>query len=358
MAERPAIDIVEEPELQPAVAAAPAVAVESTPLVRAATDRVAMFDAMRVVAAFSVVLMHTPQGGPWDPIARAQRFGPALFTTAAIILLSRSLQRRPDQAFGTYSLRRIHRLGLPLVLWSLIYAGFYWLNQRFLGGRNDVDFGVGFLLGGASIHLWFLPFLLIVGILAFPVLKFVQYHPETRYWLAAVLLLCMVASLFIPQKYPDFDRGVRIFLEQSVWSVPTAFAGLAIAIVIPKRIPESATPFIFAIGGAIFVAASYASYRGIKSPVIQLAKAFAVTGIALAPWSPWIVRKLATLGTLSFGVYLVHFMYVTALRELGKRVASPTEIWFYPAIVVVAFVLSYATAIAANRTKWGKVLFP
>lgn len=369
--DRSSMSFNEEPDLLPRAAdagvmgddsaVADASAAESSPAVvaRPITQRIPMFDAMRVIAGFSVVFMHTPQVGPWERIARAQRFGVALFVTAAIILLWRSLQRRPEQTFGEYAVRRCQRLGVPLILWSLIYAAFYWANQRFLGGRNDVDFGLGFLLGGAAIHLWFLPFLLVVCILAFPLLKFAARYPDMRYWLCAVLVLCAVASLFLPFKFPGYDRGVRIFLEQSLWSVPTALAGLAIAMVLPKRIPESATPFIFAIGGAVYLAACYAAYRGISTPVIQAFKAIAVTSIALAPWSPRIVQKLAVFGTLSFGVYLVHLLFVTTLRELGRHAGiSPAQIWFYPAVTVVAFGLSYACAITARKTRWGKLLFP
>ena len=151
---------------------------------------------------------------------------------------------------------------------------------------------------------------------------------------------------------------MRVFLEQSIWSVPTAFAGVAIALIIPKRISESAVPYLLAIGGALYIAASYAAWKGLKTPVIQLVKAVAVTGIALAPWSPMLVRSLAKLGTLSFGVYLVHLLFVTTFRELGKKIASPTDIWFYPAVVLLSFVLSYACAILCSKSRLGKVLFP
>ena len=51
-------------------------------------------------------------------------------------------------------------------------------------------------------------------------------------------------------------------------------------------------------------------------------------------------------------------MFVTAFRELGRRVASPTEIWFYPAVVVLSFGLSDACAIFFSRFRIGKILFP
>jgi len=83
-----------------------------------------------------------------------------------------------------------------------------------------------------------------------------------------------------------------------------------------------------------------------------------VAMVALSHWSPRLVQWLGHLGTLSFGVYLVHLIWVNVFREVGRRVTSPDPVWFYPAVAVAAFAASYASAVLANRTRLGKVLFP
>lgn len=364
--ENAAIDLDEADDDDPALSMAPApfsvrvpVAARAAEVVAApAAERVAMFDAMRVVAAFGVVWAHTPLTGVWHRVSGATRFGVAFFLIAAMILLARSLARRPGQRLADYAAARASRLLLPLALWSVIYVAFYWAVGRFLGGRNDVQIGPGLLLGGAAIHLWFLPFVLVACVAAFPVLKFGQTHPEARTWLVPVLGMAAAVAMFLPTAYPTLDRGTRIFLETASWSVPTTLAGVAIALVYPRRLNATAATLLTAAGFVLFAAAAYAAWTGVRSPAVQLAKGVAVAMVALSPWSPPAVTRLAKLGTLSFGVYLVHLLFVTLFRELGGRIASPAALWFYPAVAVLAFAASYGCAVAFNRTRVGKVLFP
>ncbi|HEX8912239.1 MAG TPA: acyltransferase family protein [Humisphaera sp.] len=333
------------------------------PAAAPAAGRVVMFDAMRVAAALAVVVAHTPLvGTPWGNVWKhatgSLRFGVSFFIVAGMILLARSIARRPDQTLAAYASARAARLLPPLAAWSAIYAGFYWAMAAWLGARNDVVPGPGLVLGGAAIHLWFLPFILAAGVAGFPLLRLAQRRPAARRWLLPALAAAAGAAMCVPNKVEGFDRGTSWFLSQAAWSLPTVFAAVAVAMVYPRRVTGRAAGAAAAAGAVAFVVACALAYKGVSSPAIQLAKGVAVSLVALAPWSPAPVRWLARLGTLSFGVYLCHLLFVTLFRELGGRVVPAGHAAFYPAVTVLAFAASYSAAVLANRTRAGKVLFP
>lgn len=324
----------------------------------APATRMPMFDAMRVLAAFGVVWMHTPQEGPWLKVANTVRFGVAFFTMAALILLARSLDRRPEQRLLDYAAGRAKRLIVPLLLWTTIYVAFYAAMNRAFGMTVYIQPNAGLLVGGAAVHLWFLPFILFACVAAFPLLQAVQAAPQSKVWLVPVLLSAGVASAFIPRNFDHLNHGIRIFFLNATWAVPTYFFGLAAALLYPKQLAGAWRFVIPSVGLILFAAAAALAWKGVQSPAIQAAKGLAVAMVALTPWSPRFVRVLAKFGTLSFGVYLVHLLFVVLFREIGKQFAPTSAIWFYPAVAALAFATSYGVAILANRTKAGKVLFP
>ena len=308
---------------------------------------------------------------PQTPIgsltADAARFGTAFFTVAALILAIRSLDRRPDQSFSGYAITRTKRLGIPLILWSAIYAVFYLILEAVLKKNLRAGYGIGVILGGASTHLWFLPYILLACVAGFPVLKFAHLNPISKHWLVPLLIVAGAAFLFVgvPVQFTSADPsssitdvGLRDFLFYTTWSLPTFFWGLAIAIVYPKKLSNTLSNVIAIAGVLLFIAAFTVSLKGYSSPVIQALKGVAAAGIALSHWSPKFVRVLAKYGTLSFGVYLVHMLFVTLFREVGGMYIPTSKLWFYPAVAVLSFFCAYAVSIVCNKSRLGKVLFP
>jgi peptidoglycan/LPS O-acetylase OafA/YrhL len=322
---------------------------------------------MRAIAALSVMWTHAPLigthwGNIWKHVAGAMRFGVPFFTIAALILLNRSIAKRPEEPVGVYAKGRFARLVPPLIVWSVIYIVFYAVMRHF-GGGKQVPIGPGLLLGGAAIHLWFLPFILIACVLAFPLLKAVRAKPGLKPIVAFTLCLAAAGAVFLPNRFPPeryggIDAGALFFFEQAIWNLPTFFAGIAIAMYYPQSLTARQSFIASLVGMVIVVAAAVLAYKRVSSSGIQLAKGFGISLIALSTWSPWFVRKLAWFGRLSFGVYLVHLLYVSLFRDMGGWWFDIRHVAFYPVVTLLAFVASYATAVLANRVAWAKFLFP
>ena len=342
-----------------------------------------LFDAMRVLAALAVVCTHTPEIGIWKRVTSAMQFGVSFFTIAALILLARSIGRRPEQTFLAYTSARVRRIAVPLLLWSAIYVAFFWLMHRAFGTRvwgyyelrtrGALEIMRGFLLGGAAIHLWFLPFILATCVGAFGLLKLAHQSRFARQGLVATMVilgaLAVVALHWAAAKSPGgslsagplahFDRGTRLFLEYSLWTLPTLFWAIAIAMVYPKNLSDRAAAIMAALGAILFIVSALAAWNGVQSPAIRAAKGVAVAMMALSHWSPRFVQVLARWGMLSFGVYLVHLLFVTLIRELGYKAGmTGGRIWFYPAVALAAFMASYACTMVMSRHRLGRLLFP
>ncbi|MDB5297106.1 MAG: hypothetical protein JWO31_3089, partial [Phycisphaerales bacterium] len=205
----------------------------------AAADRLPMFDAMRVVAAFAVVCTHAADVDAWRRTASALQFGVAFFTVSALVLLAHSLRRRPDQSWADYAVARAGRLLVPFALWTAVYVGFYYALHRATGHVGWVGYGFGhvrwwrtvpsLMLGGAAVHLWFLPFILVACVAGFPVLRYARGHPAARRWMVPVLVGLGMAAAFLPDPPRGTHLGTRTFLRFAAMTAPTVCWGLALA---------------------------------------------------------------------------------------------------------------------------------
>ncbi len=349
-------------ELDPAVA-------QADVAVKPRTERLAMFDAMRVLAALAVIFTHVSQSGLAKKLSGSLQFGVAFFTVAAMILLARSIARRPSQKWLDYTRVRTQRVMGPLLVWTAIYVVFFYGIYRVFGRGVWVDeyhFDttavpkslLGLLLGGAAIHLWYLPFILIACIGAFPLLKIAHARPIVRY--AGAVALAVLGWLCIKIQYnpTGYGYGTDTFLRLSLYTMPSLCWAIAMAMVYPKHVKSSHAIWIVPAGVALFIACAYASWQGMSSPLIRAGKGVAAGVISLAPWSPLIVQLLAKLGQLSFGVYLVHFLFVHVSREVVAKLVGPVGLTGVLAQTALVFVISYVCVFACSRTKWGKLLFP
>jgi peptidoglycan/LPS O-acetylase OafA/YrhL len=256
----------------------------------------------------------------------------------------------------------------PLLIWTAIYVGFFYVMYRFAGhgawrqyafaSHSWIENAVGLLLGGAAIHLWFLPFILLACVIAFPLLQLAHIKPASRYLIIPLLLLIGFAGTFLPRPSADAALGIRVFLEYSTYTITTLCGAIALAMVYPKHLRSELAIWIVVCGIGLFAVCSYASWQGISSPLIRAGKGVAAGVVSLAPWSPLFVQWLAKLGTLSFGVYLLHLLMVQVTREATARWYGPVGLGGVLVQTAVAFVASYACVYACSRGRLGKLLFP
>ncbi len=340
--------------------------------------RLVWADLVRVVAICGVVLIHASAqtllsrraavahpdwwwaAHLYDAFAR-----PAvpLFVMVSGALL---LDPRREAAPGAFLRRRLPRLLVPLLFWSLLYLAW---NVRYhevrLGGALDIAKAI--LAGPVYTHLWFLYMLLGLYLLT-PVLQ-PYLRAASRgnqlylggLWFTAVAAVPMLAR-------PPFELKVGIQFEGVTAFLGYFVLGRTLAEAIPRLRSRALLPLAaaaWAAGYAVTVMGTYAltrpqgwkldeTYYALQAPNIVLMSLGAYVlliraGLALRHAGPWCGQLLAGLGRLAFGVYLLHLMVVEKIHwgALGWRLAVPSPV--HPALTIPATaVLALGASAAAT----------
>ena len=152
-------------------------------------NRLHGIDLCRGIAAYAVILVHS--GDPsWSiPVDSSAVHFSSFFHFSVPFFLATSSFLSTQRINDTYPgltkkfwLSKLSRIGLPYLIWSLIYlilrVGFYSLESEaslnnFLSEPSNIIF-----FGASSYHLYFLP-LLMIGFLNFPFLYYFNLHRGT-----------------------------------------------------------------------------------------------------------------------------------------------------------------------------------
>ena len=129
--------------------------------------RMAGLDAARLLATFGIVWVHVAEGQSHSPSwSTLGRFGTSFYVIVAGLLVVQGSLKPDVRSFTEELQKRASRLLKPYVVWSLIYGAYYGYRAY----TNDVSW-VGLSrwwgpVAGTAIHLWFLPFVFVWGLLA------------------------------------------------------------------------------------------------------------------------------------------------------------------------------------------------
>jgi fucose 4-O-acetylase-like acetyltransferase len=137
------------------------------PSLSRASSRVTGLDAARVLATLGIVWVHVAeiQGQP-EAYCSLGRFGTSFYTLAALFLSSRAGVLLKAARPGDIIRRRAKRLLVPFVVWSALYAAFYFITMYPQGYPVAVITRYWGPLFGTAPHLWFLPFAFVAGAVA------------------------------------------------------------------------------------------------------------------------------------------------------------------------------------------------
>ena len=268
-------------------------------MISPAKGRLASIDFARFLAAFGIVWAHAGAPGAEVGYLALATF---LLMTAYLAVLS---WERSGAGASLFS--RARRIVVPWLFWSLFYLAVHLAMRARHGGAGEPLLSNPFaLLIGPSIHLWFLPFL-------------------------------MMASLFIP------PLEMKVRSRASVWLVCGALVALSLPLLWLHgfaRLPEPFPQWAFALPHFLFGAVlALARRQGMLLP--PLLAALVISGVSVAVtgafWSvqmllSWVLFEalwrmelnldlMRKLGRQAFGIYLLHpFFALFVYKALGADV--------------------------------------
>lgn len=316
---------------------------------------------LRALACFMVVVLHcippfageTP-GADEAPflffLALARCAVPLFFMITGYLLLDRD-----EEIFQFYK-KRILKIAAPVIFYSL----FYTVVQAFASGEPLTLRLLLITPFRPFLHLWFM-YHLLGAYICMPFLRKMFVNTTDRERLVFTIiwaLLFLIVPAFLPSVNVDAIQR-HYGLNQFAGFIGFVFVGGCL-----KNIP-SVNPFKYFAGyllsGILMVIFTflYTAWMGKKgfiftggrSPFAAAAAIclfMAVKDLPLVKWKS-IITEIAK---YSFGIYLVHMVYVPIVFKLGIFHAIPSLWLAIPVCAVIVLVLSFLTIKYAKKVPY------
>lgn len=340
-----------------------------------AAQRAVAPDLVRAIAIALVVLLHTagvvanpgPAGGVaafwagniYDSLARP---GVPLFVLLTGWLLL--APQRTGESLGSFLRRRIVRVALPLVTWSI--AAWVWLAIRDHHAVGWSRFWREFLAGPVFYHLWYV-YILLGLYLVIPLLRPLarEATPSLR-WYALGLWFVGTAVLPLWAWWGGPSVGIPVlvvstyvgYLLAGVWLAATPISrrtawelGLLIALALVWTIVTTAR-----LTGDEHLNVILYGYDRPNILVMAVASFVLLTQSPPAAWvdrHPGVLALVRALAASSYGIYLLHPLLLDILGSgvLGFRISGTTLPPFVgiPALTIGLLVVSLGVMMVLRR---------
>jgi len=296
------------------------------------------WDRLRIIAALDTVALH---------LAGEHAFfgwGLPLFLILSVALGVSKLDARGT---GSFLSRRTERIVLPWAFWSVVVFG-----TRVLHAVLHGEPALGWLewpmaLYGPRIHLWFLPFIVALGLAAHLLHRMVG-----RSKVAPVVAVVLAAALF----FVPFRFEVGWPFQQWLFSLAALPLGFALgrAMALEPRIEQLRR--LLGIGFVLFVGLALIGYAlDARTGIYAFRFAGGLGLLVAATFLPNRSDELtAKLAPLMLGVYVLHpVIYLWVVKPAMCLVVCNHVTWLR---VVLAFPVTMGIVWALRRTKLRRVL--
>lgn len=331
------------------------------------STRLAGIDAIRILAALAVVVVHvkpfmsahdyadTPYSLLRDLIVQFARFAVPFFLIAAGYFLSRRLTPSPESASLAWPY--IRRLGMLYLIWSGAYLVFPpdWMNVLIEGDIRPFYWHLAnsfitlthspivFLFKSTSVHLWFLPAL----ILAVSTLALAIRYRMIPFFLPLSAGLYLFGLLADTYSRTPLGLSLEPKLVLGLCYAPL-FVGLGWQLARHAAPRRSTAILLIVTGYALQLVEAFWLSRMYDVPLIGPAYflgtvpfglGFMLLGLTLTASSG--NHRLARLGNMTLGVYLIHLWVKYLLSPLDGHFSGVAwEIGFPVLIFAVSLLLT------------------
>jgi surface polysaccharide O-acyltransferase-like enzyme len=348
------------------------------------TSRLLYADAIRAYAIVSVVFLHVVSPMVADPASvprwwwwTANLYDAFLRPCVPLFVIVSGLfllDPRKTESLGLFFKKRVMKVLIPFVFWGVVYL----LVKASIQGMHPSGLSLlkELISGPVYTHFWFL--YMILGLyLAAPILRIYTAHAPIAIQYYFLALWIMAASILpLMEKIIGVSVGIPLV-------VATQYVGyFVLGPLLRDRVlgPRALAPAVALFAGCgLFTAAAtgaivarFGNFHGLfydfLSPNIIVMSVCAFLILRSLPWervtmrhplaSEWIPR----LSTLSFGIYIVHYLLVELLRYGKLGIALPGSTWpplmTAPVTAIIAFAMSLAVVSVIRLFPLGRYIIP
>lgn len=310
-------------------------ATEPTPAATPQRIRFHGLDHLRVIAAVDIIAFHVYG----KDMYRLFSLGLPAFLVVALALVCGTPRPKP---FAPTFKARAARLGMPWVLWCMIYLALAVALRVASGAGMKGYFDPLMLLYGTKEHLWFLPYVFVGSLVVYALFALAANVPR---WIAIASSLLAGAGLSIAVN--DAAQSGAFPYEQWAFGIPSVFFGLAFGRMLDIGDGPARRRYCLPIAAACAIT-SVLTWPAGQLVLGYYACAFAVLAVAISgPFRATGISK--HLSGLTLGVYLVHIgilmIWDILLQKIGAGDAVPR--WATVGVVTAA---SFAVTALIVRT--------
>ena len=306
-------------------------------------NRVFQYDAIRDWAIILVVCIHS-MGLVIDASNNGNQIASAVDSFLSIrgagvplfIMLSGALLLGKQEPIAQFYIKRFKRLLLPFVVWCTIaYTLLFFQND----GTSVVLYIRGLIWGLATNNVhgiyWFVYTISILYVIT-PVLRVLtqKEYKSQMYILTLVIFVIFLAKHICPAVWGlhkwGFDYIVMLFYYLMGYIIVKELKGYR----------------YFAVVNALIFILSYITmillhFNNISSPLLMLVLSVSLFGLLLSCDFSWLKRiGGGRIAKYSYGIYLSHFMLISALVHTDVFQTMP--VWIEPFVMVACVFLAEA----------------
>jgi surface polysaccharide O-acyltransferase-like enzyme len=283
------------------------------------------------------------------------------FAVPVFVMVTGALLLKREYELGDFLRKRLGRLILPFLFWSLVYVGYQWFNEIIVFPADAwvcIKMVLHQLKTGSSYHLWYV-YLLIGMYLFIPILgKFVRNATERElvYFLAIWFITILISEPYLDR----FDTAVDLhnfagytgylvlgyYLNNKQFNFPGVILLIVLIFCCLATVITIGTYYLEVKTGEL----STYFYEPVGPFVVPLAaSAFLIAKHTAVKLHPKIISICDNAGKYTLGIYFCHALILNIL-ELNDITYALFNPWLsIPLVALACFALSWLLVWAMSK---------
>ncbi|HZY35981.1 MAG TPA: acyltransferase family protein, partial [Mucilaginibacter sp.] len=319
---------------------------------------------LRLIALYAVIILHctspllmgygkVPMADWWqaDLLNALVRFAVPVF-----VMITGALLLPREYEIGDFLKKRLTRVVIPFLFWSLVYVWYSWYNEEITFGNDawaNIRQVLHLLKYGSSYHLWYV--YMLIGLYFFiPVIgKFVRNASEKAilYFLIVWFAVMLITQPYLSRYNPSIDMhyfagyaGYLVlghYLALKEFNVKNLRRWMILVFVLSIALIAFGSRLLIAhpiYPGTMF-------YEPVNPAVLALsASIFLIVKNTTPKVSPIVIRLRDFAGQYNYGIYLAHALvlyFLDAPFDFSYKFSAPVLDYLFKGDVPFEFSISY-----------------